>query len=171
MNGESIGEIRFKATSGDILVWFVNHHWKQKERWWSEYSEELDRSFLKTATAHGRFSCMNKYFVSRLMRASSNDPPEETNPPLLTSSGQRLHHCFSGTETTLQIQFPPPFQSWPLHCPTRPKATLLYLTTGSFLLWGLKKPSLTILSPNTQNVHTIKSGTAPSVSPQEGLDW
>lgn len=32
INGESIGEIRFKATSGDILTWLANHHWKQKER-------------------------------------------------------------------------------------------------------------------------------------------
>lgn len=28
MKGESIGDIRFKATSGDILTWLVNHHWK-----------------------------------------------------------------------------------------------------------------------------------------------
>ena len=32
MNGESIGEIRFKATSGDILTCLANHHWKKKER-------------------------------------------------------------------------------------------------------------------------------------------
>lgn len=32
INGDSIGEIRFKATSGDILTWLANHHWKKKER-------------------------------------------------------------------------------------------------------------------------------------------
>lgn len=63
-------------------------------------------SFLKTGIAHRSFSCMNKYLLFLSYAAF----PNEIISLLLTYLGYRLH-CFSGTEATLEIQFPPPFPS------------------------------------------------------------
>ena len=180
MNGESIGEIRFKATSGDILTCLANHHWKKKERMMIRISKLLDITiFLETGAVHRSVSCLIPHLLSygSLLQWPSKSLSHYCSPvlwqPLAVTLQKPIsllltysrHRLFRRSSNPLNSNCLPLFKASFYAATLYLKAALLCLTTGrSFLL---KKGLLTILSPNTQSTHIARLGVPRSPCPHK----